>query len=740
MESDCKNFKALIFQKLKMLVYVMETPTEDSSFRKGESVRDSAEDAKPNGAREPRKRNGDLLKALVGTPLPLDLPMDRPWPTHRSLDEAKWPIRLQPQITQLLKNLAHQFDVDLHVGLLAAWAVVLSRLSGQENFVVALHNDLFPSPDRDTAVSSNMLLHVDLSGDPDTVQLLQRIKTATLTSGAHEHGDTTPLHVAFNWSNQGQASSALDWASTSSNALPDGFKLVLHLQDMGEQIVGAIHYAAALFDSTTIERHARYLRLLMEGMASDVTQSVAKIDMLPQSECTLLLQTWNMTQDDYPDQLCLHQLFERQVARTPDAIAIVHEDQSLSYAELNSRANGLAHQLLKLGVHPDMPVAISVERSPGMIIGILAILKAGGAYVPLDPFYTTDRLRDILDDTAPIILVADKAGQFAIGEAGLSSLVVIDPNTMHQDDTSNLQLTRLTSRHLAYIIYTSGSTGRPKGVMIEHQGAVNVVNSRPEMFAISAESRVLQFASFNFTHSVSEIFSTLTAGASLYLIQNSIRLDRYRLWDFLKIYAITHVSFTSSLLQSCKDMPPLKSLRALITMGEALSPTLPRILRTVAPNSTIINNYGSTEIFSGVMWKCPKDFNGDIVPVGRPIPNKRIYLLDAHGNPVPLGAVGEMYVGGVGVARGYLNKPELTAASFLPDPFTGDANARMYKTGDLVRYLSDGNLVYLVRNDHQVKIRGFRIELGEIEARLHEHPLVAEAVVIATGEMANKRL
>ncbi|KAG0005624.1 hypothetical protein BGZ65_010535, partial [Modicella reniformis] len=674
-----------------------EAHTEDSSFRKGGSVRDSTEDAKPYGVRGQMK-NSDLLKALEGAPLPLDLPMDRPRLTHKSLDEAKWPIRLQPHITQLLKNLAHQQDVDLHVGLLAAWTVVLSRLSGQENFVVALHNNLVP--DRDTTVSSYMMLHADLSGDPDTVQLLQRIETATITP-AHEHGDTTPLHVAFNWSNHGQASNTVGWASTSSNALPGGFKLVLHLQDMGEQIVGAIHYAAALFDSTTIERHASYLYSILEGMASDVTQSVTKIDMLPQSERTLLLQTWNMTQDDYPDQLCLHHLFEQQVARTPEAIAVVHEDQSMTYSEVNTRANSLAHHLIKLGVHPDMPVAISVERSPGMIIGILAILKAGGAYVPLDPFYTSDRLRDILEDTAPTILVADNTGRVAIGDVALSSLTAVDPNVLLKENTNNPQVARLTSRHMAYIIYTSGSTGKPKGVMVEHQGAVNLVYSRPKMFDIHTDSRYLQFASFNFSHSVSEIFSTLTAGASLYLLRDDIRLDRSRLWDFLERHSITHVSFTSSLLQDCKDMTPLKSLRAIITVGEAPPPTLPRELRTVAPNSTIINNYGSSEITSGVVWKCPEGFSGSIVPMGRPISNKRIYLLDTHGNPVPLGAVGEMYVGGVGLARGYLNKPELTAERFLNDPFAGVPKARMYRTGDLARYLPDGNLVYLGRNDDQ---------------------------------------
>ncbi|KAG0204168.1 hypothetical protein BGX28_003783 [Mortierella sp. GBA30] len=457
-------------------------------------------------------------------------------------------------------------------------------------------------------------------------------------------------------------------------------------------------------------------------------------------ERLMMLKDWNNTQEYYPDHLCLHHLFEQQVDRTPQAIAVVDEDRSLTYAELNARANCLAHQLINLGVCPDMPVAICVERSFAMITGVLAILKAGGAYVPLDPFYSSNRLRDILDDTAPTILVADTTGRMALGDDAMSCLAVVDPNAPQQEDSDNPQLVGLISCHLAYIIYTSGSTGKPKGVMVEHQGAVNLVYSQPEMFGIHVKSHVLQFGSFSFSHSVSEIFSTLTCGATLYMLQDDIRLDRYRLWDFLQRNSITHVSLTSSLLQDCKGMPPLKALQALVTVGEAVPPNLLLELRAIAPNSAILNNYGSSEITSGVVWRCPKDFSEGSVPIGRPIANKRIYLLDTNGNPVPLGALGEMYVGGVGIARGYWNKPELTAERFLQDPFIESAKARMYNTGDLARYLPDSSLVFVGRKDHQVKIRGFRIELGEIETRLKEHPLLSEVVVVATGEGASKRL
>ncbi|KAG0220860.1 hypothetical protein BGX31_010450, partial [Mortierella sp. GBA43] len=572
------------------------------------------------------------------------------------------------------------------------------------------------------------------------LQLFERVKTTTLTSRTLESVFQPKQHqVVFAWCIHDQGLGTQDWIPPSSgSALAP--EVELRLQDTGNQIIGVMRYATALFDSTTINRHVAYLSTVLEQVASNATLPATKMDIMPPSERSLVLQTWNATQTKFPSNLCLHHLFEQQAARTPESIAVVHEHQSLCYAELNSRANTLAHKLIKLGVQPDMPVAISAERSLGMIIGILAILKAGGAYVPLDPSYAGDRLREILDDTGSTILVADKTGQSAIGQAAMSSLVVVDPSTVHDGDPTNPRLTHLTSRHLAYVIYTSGSTGKPKGVMREHQGAVDVFCSRPELFAITTYSRFLQFASFGFNHSILEIFSPLTAGATLYLVSNNIRLDRYQLWDFLTTHAITHLSFTVSQMQACKDMPPLKSIQVLVVMSEASPPTLLEIMRTVAPNSTIINHYASSEVFSGVMWKCPRVFSIGTMPIGRPIPNKRVYVLDSNGHPVPLGAVGEIHIGGVGVARGYLNRSELTAEKFVLDPFSGDTDARMYKTGDLARYLPDGNLVYVGRNDYQVKIRGFRIEVGEIEARLKDHPFMTGAVVVALGEDTSKRL
>jgi len=285
------------------------------------------------------------------------------------------------------------------------------------------------------------------------------------------------------------------------------------------------------------------LESLAQALEHAPQTPIASLDVLPLEERTLLLQTWNATEAKYPEDACIHQLFEQQAASTPDAIALVHDSETLTYAELNARANKLAHHLIQRGVQPDSLVAICVERSFGMIIGILAIMKAGGAYVPLDPTYASERLADILDDAAPVLLVADHRGQSTLGAEALSGLTVVDPNMANDNSSSsNPRDVKLTPQHLAYVIYTSGSTGKPKGVLVEHQGAVNLIYSEAKLFQIDAQSRLLQFTSLSFDNSVSEIFSALLRGASLYLLQDDVRLDRDRLWEFIHRHSISYIS------------------------------------------------------------------------------------------------------------------------------------------------------------------------------------------------------
>ncbi|MBB4189176.1 amino acid adenylation domain-containing protein, partial [Sinorhizobium terangae] len=485
------------------------------------------------------------------------------------------------------------------------------------------------------------------------------------------------------------------------------------------------------------------------AMVADAAQPVGRIDILPADERRYLLDELNRTDADYPSDLCVHELFEAQVRRAPDAVALVFEGQSISYGALNVRANRLAHHLIGLGVKPDQPVAICVERSPAMVVGLLAILKAGGAYLPLDPAYPSSRLRQVLDDAAPRLMLCDAAGRKALGAEAIASLSVVDLSDGELSwadqpaDDPDPRALGLTSSHLAYIIYTSGSTGTPKGAQNEHRAIINRLTWMQQAYALKATDVVLQKTPFGFDVSAWEFFWTLLEGASLVLAPPAAHKDPDALIDLIINQRITTAHFVPSMLVSFIDargVDRCTSLQRLLCSGEALPASLVRKAGRVLPWTGLHNLYGPTEAAIDVTaWNCPDDFDGAIVPIGRPISNTRIYLLDGHGQPVPFGAVGELYIGGAGVARGYLNRPELTAERFIASAFVeGD---RLYRTGDLARYLPDGNLEFLGRNDDQVKIRGFRIEPGEIAARLCEHALVADAAVVARqDETGDKRL
>ncbi|KAG0200748.1 hypothetical protein BGX31_003996, partial [Mortierella sp. GBA43] len=476
------------------------------------------------------------------------------------------------------------------------------------------------------------------------------------------------------------------------------FDIDLQLYEDDDEIVGDMRYSRALYDRTTMERHAGYLQTMLEAMTTDVDEIVAKVDLLAAEERELLLKTWNATQREYPAHLCIHHLFEQQVVRMPDEAAVVFMDQSLSYGELNERANQLAHHLIGLGVKPDTRVAICVDRSLAMVTGVLAILKAGGAYVPIDPSHPDERVADILEDSSATIVLADSAGRASMSSINvhrsyledgrnIDTIVILDPNDRFATPSTNPVPRGLTSDHLAYIIYTSGSTGKPKGVMVEHRGVVNHTTSRLEENFCQRPQRVLQFSSLTFDVSVLEIFTALSSGSILFLLQDDVRRDIGQLWRFTQENSITQASLTPAVFQSCKGLPPLRVPIKLTFAGDALPASVVLMIMPLLPEgSVIVNEYGPTEAtIIATRFDSSIDFRGDIVPIGRPIINKRMYILDKHCQPQPLGSVGELYIGGVGIARGYLNRPELTAQVFLPDPFAGEADARMYKTGDLAR-------------------------------------------------------
>ncbi|XP_055306353.1 uncharacterized protein LOC129570681, partial [Sitodiplosis mosellana] len=527
------------------------------------------------------------------------------------------------------------------------------------------------------------------------------------------------------------------------------YPLTLSVEDNGD----SLGLTAQVISSISATRICDYMENVLESMADMLTQSpqqpVRALTVMPVEERTLLLHTWNQTMvSDSPD-FCLHQLFESQVERDGQAIAVECMGETLSYTELNTQSNQLAHYLIARGVKPDDLIAICVDRSIKMIIAILGILKAGGTYVPLDPAYPSQRLTNILLDANPIVLLVDAEGRKAIGVHKISVVDLDQPLSADSsiDNPDAIKLA-LTPNHLAYIIYTSGSTGTPKGVMVEHHHVVQTVLSVHDKLNFNSPDKWCLFHSISFDVSVWEIWGALCYGSQLSIVPYNTIRSADDFYDWICARGITVLNQTPSAFKMLMRAKNISSrpdrLQYVILAGEAVDPLILRDWNAKhAKKQTVLANlYGPTEtVIFTTSWICDKIISDNsLIPIGRPLPNKRIYLLDSHGEPVLLGAEGEIYIGGTGVSRGYLNRPELTAERFLPDPFSDDSTARMYRTGDRARYLPDGNLVYLGRTDQQVKIRGFRIEPGEIEAHLVEHPQVHESVVQSYGNGSDARL
>ncbi len=503
-------------------------------------------------------------------------------------------------------------------------------------------------------------------------------------------------------------------------------------------------YDAEALDSDSIARMLRSFATFLQGIVTDTAQRIAYLTLLSQEECDKILVEWNSTQTEYPQDLCIHQLFEAQVERTPDAVAVVFEAQQLTYRELNRRANQLAHYLLTLGVGPDVLVGICVERSLEMVVGLLGILKAGGAYVPLDPEYSKSRLAFMLHDTQAPILLTQKRLHECLPQS-VAKVVCLD--------TDWKQISLLCDRNpanvakpmnLAYVIYTSGSTGQPKGVMIPHRSICNHLLWMQTAFQLTEVDRVLQKTSLSFDVSTFELFWPLLAGLRVIIAKPGGHQDTAYLVKLIAQQKITFLHAVPSLLQVLLESEELETCNCLryVTCGAEALPNELKERFFARLDVQLYNAYGPTEAAVGVIYaQCQRGSNQPIVPIGRPIANTQIYLLDSHQKPQPIGVPGELHIGGVGLARGYLNRLELTAERFIPNPFSSDPGAILYKTGDNARYLADGNIEYLGRIDHQVKIRGFRIELGEIEAVLSQHPAVLQTVVIAREDVpGDKRL
>ncbi|HEX2093625.1 MAG TPA: amino acid adenylation domain-containing protein, partial [Longimicrobiaceae bacterium] len=478
------------------------------------------------------------------------------------------------------------------------------------------------------------------------------------------------------------------------------------------------------------------LERLVEALEFSPRSATGSIDVLPEAERRQVVEEWNATEWAYPRDLCVHELFQRQVERTPEAVAVVFEGEQVTYAELNASANRLAHYLRQRGVGPDLRVALCLERSPELVVALLATLKAGGAYVPLDPSFPQERLKYMLQDSGPLVLLTQEDLRDRLGNTDVAVLdLKSDAPLWAQAPATNPERAGLTSEHLVYVIYTSGSTGRPKGVMNAHHGVVNRLGWMESAYRLGPDEAVLQKTPYSFDVSVWEFFWPLMVGARLVLARPEGHKDRDYLVETIQCEGITTVHFVPSMLAVFLEHPDAgkcAGLRRVVCSGEALPPALVARFGERLPEVELHNLYGPTEAAVDVTaWRCPTDGSVIRIPIGAPVANTRVYVLDPSGAPVPVGVAGELHIGGVQVARGYLGRPELTAERFVPDPFTREPGARLYRTGDVGRWLPDGTIEYLGRNDHQVKVRGFRIELGEIEARLAEHPAVREAVVVA---------
>ena len=677
----------------------------------------------------------------------------------RDIEESS--LTLDAQLNLRLRAQARQLGVSAASLVHLAWAQVLSKVSSRHTviFGTVLMGRMQSGEGADRALGmfiNTLPLRVDLAGQGarDGVRATHARLTALL---GHEHaplvlaqrcsGVAAPLPLFSSLLNyrhsavaepSDESIEAWRGIEVRSGEERTNYPLTLNVDDLGD----GFRLSVLVTGKVGAGRVCGYMQTALENLLVALEQSpdiaLDSLPILPAAEREQLLVRFNDTALDYPHEQTIHGMFEAQVERTPEALAVVHGEQRLTYRELNEQANRLAHALRKKGVQPDSRVGICVERSAEMVVGLLAILKAGGGYVPLDPAYPVERIAYMLQDSAPAAVLVQTATQSLLADASVP-LIHLDLSDWQDESVQNPQVPGLTSAHLAYLIYTSGSTGLPKGVMIEHRNTVNFLTWAHSAFdagtATSALGKTLFSTSLNFDLAVYECFAPLTSGGSIEVVKNVLELQH--LDDDIRL--INTVPSALKALLETGSLP--KSVHTVNVAGEALKRSLVEALFEQTGVQRLCNLYGPSETTTYSSWVAMDREDGFAAHIGKPVGNTRFYLLDEQQQPVPLGVAGEIYIGGAGVARGYRNRDDLTAERFLKDPFSQQPAARMYRTGDLGRYLSDGNIEYLGRNDDQVKIRGFRIELGEIDACLAKHPAVQDAVVTAREDVpGDKRL
>ncbi|HZI17268.1 MAG TPA: amino acid adenylation domain-containing protein [Pyrinomonadaceae bacterium] len=730
---------------------------------------------------------GALLEHLLGYwrrqlggELPvLDLPLDFTRPLVQTFNGARAPLEVSAGLTREMQGLGRRTGTTLYMILLSAWQALLHRYTGQADILtgtlIANRHRLETEPVIGCLINA-LPIRAGLSDDPTFGQLLEQTRRVSLE--AYEHQDLPfemlvedlqlerdlsrpPLvQVMFGFQNFGLQELQLPGVRLTPLAVETdavAYDLTLTLAEKDGGVVGALEYNTDLFTRATAERMAGHFLTLLEAAVSEPSQRVSRLPLLTEAERLQLLSDWNHTAQDYPLETCFHRLFERQAAATPDAVAVLTDEARLTYAELNAAADRMARALGAQGVGPDEVVVLLAERGAEFLTAVLALFKAGGAYLPLDPRYPAQRLAQIVGRSGSRLALAGRAAAAQLREALLALPEGARPQSLLLEDLPGGDAgaadaaARGGPRNLAYVIYTSGSTGVPKGAMIEQRGMVNHLWAKVSDLRLTAADIVAQNASQCFDISVWQFLSPLLVGGSVRVVSDELRHDPLGLLSLVEREGVTVLEVVPSLLQAMleevsgrREPPPrLASLRWLIVTGEALPPPLARRWHELYPDVPLLNAYGPTECSDDVthhaLTAAPAAQSED-VPIGRPVANTRLYVLDRRLQPVPVGVPGELYVGGAGVGRGYMGAPGRTAEVFIPDPFGGEPGAVLYKTGDLVSYLPGGELRFLGRVDHQVKIRGFRIELGEIESVLRRHPLVAEAAVLDHANEAGEKV
>ncbi|BAY10177.1 non-ribosomal peptide synthetase [Calothrix sp. NIES-2098] len=719
-----------------------------------------------------RKRlQGELLqtqlnywKQELGGDLPiLELPTDYPRPAIQSNNGATQPFQLSKFLTEKLQDLSKQEGVTLFMTLLAAFKVLLYRYTQQEEIIVGT-----PIANRDrTEIESligffvnTLVLRTNLGNNPSFKELLQQVREVTLGAYAHQELPfeklVEELQPGRNLSHNPlfQVMFILQNAATEVLHLPElsiepltaekntaNFDLTLSLTETEAGLKGDLEYNTDIFNSARINRMLGHFQVLLEGIVANPNRHLSELPLLTVNEQHQLLTDWSYLKIDYPQYQCIHQLFEAQVEITPDAIAVVFGNEYLTYQELNQKANNLAYYLQLLGVKPEVCVGICVEKSLEMVIGILGILKAGGAYLPLDPSYPKERLAFMMQDAQVSVLLT---------QTDLLQSLPMLPNQIINLDrdwqqiaqlpSSNPVNTHLEAANLAYIIYTSGSTGKPKGVMIQHSSLINAYFAWETTYQLRTNATShLQMASFSFDVFSGDWIRALCSGGKLVLCPKDLLLSPEQLYQLIQKEKVDCAEFVPAVLRNLikfleHSQQRLDFMRLLICGSDSWnSNEYRKFLQFCSPQTRLINSYGLTEatIDSSYFETTAQNLTIEkLLPIGRPFPNTQFYILDKYLQPVPIGVAGELYIGGLNLARGYKNRPDLTAEKFIPHPFSQNSGDRLYKTGDLVRYLPDGNIEFIQRIDNQVKIRGFRIEISEIESAITQYSEIREAIVI----------